>query len=115
LPHEDLRLLYSSATALVFVPWFEGFGIPAAEAMRCGTPVILSDTASLPEIGGNAALLVSPGNTTEISNAMVKLITDDNLRKAMIEKGLIESQRFTWDNCAGGVWRSIKTATGINE
>ena len=115
LPHEDLRLLYSSATALVFVPWFEGFGIPAAEAMRCGTPVILSNLTSLPEIGGNAALLVSPGNSTEISNAMVKLITDDNLKKTMIEKGLIESQRFTWDNCAESVWRSIKTATGINE
>jgi len=113
--HEELRLLYSAATALVFVPWFEGFGIPAAEAMRCGTPVILSDTTSLPEIGGNAAIFVSPGNTMEISNAMVKIITDDNLKKSMIKKGLIESQMFTWDNCADSVWRSIKMATGSDE
>ncbi|MBA4322724.1 MAG: glycosyltransferase family 1 protein [Odoribacter sp.] len=113
--HEELRLLYSSATALLFVPWFEGFGIPAAEAMRCGTPVILSDTTSLPEIGGNAALFVSPENTLEISNAMVKVITDDTLRKSMIEKGIIESQRFTWDNCADSVWRSVKLAAGSEE
>lgn len=110
--HEELRLLYSSATALVFVPWFEGFGIPAAEAMRCGTPVILSDTTSLPEIGGNSAIFVSPGNTLEISNAMIKIITDEDLRTSMIAKGLIESQMFTWDSCADNVWRSVKMAAG---
>jgi glycosyltransferase involved in cell wall biosynthesis len=115
MAHVELRLLYSAATALVFVPWFEGFGIPAAEAMRCGTPVILSDTTSLPEIGGNAAVFVSPGNTMDIRNAMVHLITDDNFRKSMIAKGLIESQRFTWDNCAESVWRSLITATGSDE
>lgn len=115
IAHKELRLLYSAATALVFVPWFEGFGIPAAEAMRCGTPVILSDTTSLPEIGGNAAIFVNPGNTMEISNAMGKIITDENLKKSMIAKGLIESQRFTWDSCAESVWRSIKMATGSDE
>jgi glycosyltransferase involved in cell wall biosynthesis len=108
--HKDLSLLYSSAAALVFVPWFEGFGIPAAEAMRCGTPVILSATTSLPEIGGNAAIFVSPGNTEEISNAMIRIITDDDLRKSMIEKGIMESQKFTWDNCAESLWRSITKA-----
>jgi glycosyltransferase involved in cell wall biosynthesis len=106
--HEDLRLLYSSAAALVFVPWFEGFGIPAAEAMRCGTPVILSNTTSLPEIGGTSALFVNPGNTSEISNAMIKILTDETLRISMISKGLIESQKFTWDNCAESVWQSVK-------
>jgi glycosyltransferase involved in cell wall biosynthesis len=113
MAHEELRLLYSAATALVFVPWFEGFGIPAAEAMRCGTPVILSDTTSLPEIGSNAAIFVSPGNTADISNAMVRIITDDNLKKSMIAKGLIESQRYTWDNCAESVWQSVKKAIGF--
>ena len=115
MPHEELRLLYSSATALVFVPWFEGFGIPAAEAMRCGLPVILSETTSLPEIGGDAAIFVNPGNTTEISNAMVKVISDDSVRKSMIVKGLIESQKFTWDNCAESVWKSVLMATGSKE
>jgi glycosyltransferase involved in cell wall biosynthesis len=112
MAHQELRPLYSSAAALVFVPWFEGFGIPAAEAMRCGTPVILSHTTSLPEIGGKAAIYVSPGNPIEISNAMVKVITDDNLRNTMIEKGLIESQKFNWDSCAESVWKSIIKSTG---
>ena len=112
IPHKELRLLYSSAAALVFIPWFEGFGIPAAEAMRCGTPVILSDSTSLPEIGGNAAIFVNPGNPIEISNAMIKIITDDNLRESMIEKGMIESQKFNWDNCAESVWKSVIKTTG---
>ena len=115
IPHEELRILYSSATALIFVPWFEGFGIPAVEAMRCGTPVILSDTTSLPEIGGNAAFFVSPGNLNEIHKAMVKIVTDNSLRKYMIENGLSESQRFTWDNCAESVWNSVKSAAGLKE
>jgi glycosyltransferase involved in cell wall biosynthesis len=115
VPHEELRIMYSSSTALIFVPWFEGFGIPAAEAMRCGTPVILSNTTSLPEIGGSAALFVDPGNTIELSQAMEKVITDNKLRTTMISKGLIESQRFTWDSCAGSVWRSIISATGSKE
>jgi glycosyltransferase involved in cell wall biosynthesis len=113
--HEELRILYSSASALVFVPWFEGFGIPAAEAMRCGTPVILSETSSLPEIGGSAALYVNPHNTTEISDAMIKVVTDENLRGSMIEKGISEAQRFTWDNCADSVWKSVKMAAGSEE
>ena len=83
--------------------------------MRCGTPVILSDTTSLPEIGGDAAIFVNPGNTSEISDAMVKVITDNSLRKSMIEKGLIESQRFNWDNCAESVWRSVLKVTGSKE
>ena len=115
MTHQELRPLYSSASAFVFVPWFEGFGIPAAEAMRCGTPVILSDTTSLPEIGGDAAIFVNPGSTSEISDAMIKVITDGSLRKSMIEKGLIESQRFNWDNCAESVWRSVLKVTGSKE
>jgi glycosyltransferase involved in cell wall biosynthesis len=115
VPHQELRILYSSATALIFVPWFEGFGIPAAEAMRCGTPVILSDTTSLPEIGGGAALFVSPGNTTGICQAMEKIITDDKLRTSMISGGLIESQRFTWDGCAERVWQSIVKVSGLEK
>jgi glycosyltransferase involved in cell wall biosynthesis len=110
MPHKELRMIYSSATALIFVPWFEGFGIPAAEAMRCGTPVILSDTTSLPEIGGKAAMFVNPGNPIEISDAMSKIISDNNFRKSMIEKGLVESQKFNWDNCAESVWESIMKA-----
>jgi glycosyltransferase involved in cell wall biosynthesis len=108
--HEDLRLYYASSAALVFVPWFEGFGIPAAEAMRCGTPVILSNTTSLPEIGGNAALFADPSNHAEIAAAMNRVITDDILRKSMKEAGLIQSKKFTWENTAASVLKSIGLA-----
>ena len=81
--------------------------------MRCGTPVILSNTTSLPEIGGSAAIFVDPDNITGISDAMEKVIYDNKLRSAMIEKGITESQKFTWDNCAESVWKSIKLAAGI--
>ena len=113
--HEELRLLYSSSAALVFVPWFEGFGIPAAEAMNCGVPVILSNTTSLPEIGGEAALLVDPENTSAITEAMERIITDQSLRKSMTEKGLLQAGRFTWDLCAESVWQSVKKATGLKD
>ena len=111
--HEDLRILYASASALVFVPWFEGFGIPAAEAMRCGTPVILSDTTSLPEIGGNAALFVNPANYEEVAGAMNRIVADDSLRQSLVQNGLIQSLKFTWDNTAASVMDSIKKAAGI--
>jgi glycosyltransferase involved in cell wall biosynthesis len=108
--HEDLGILYSSAEALVFVPWFEGFGIPAAEAMRCGTPVILSNTTSLPEIGGEAALYVNPANHGEIAEAMTRIIKDKDLRSSLAKKGLNQSGKFTWDNTAESVIRSIEKA-----
>jgi glycosyltransferase involved in cell wall biosynthesis len=111
IPHKDLRLLYSSSVALVFVPWFEGFGIPAAEAMRCGTPAILSNTTSLPEIGGDAAFFISPENIPGIGDAMKRVVEDNQLRRLMTEKGFRISGRFTWDLCAESVWDSVKKAT----
>jgi glycosyltransferase involved in cell wall biosynthesis len=108
--HKDLRLFYSSATALVFVPWFEGFGIPAAEAMRCGTPVILSDTTSLPEIGGQGALYADPGNIKEICSAMIKIIEDNDLRASLISRAQKEVEGLTWENSAKSLWKSVEKA-----
>lgn len=105
--HEDLRLLYASAVSLVFVPWFEGFGIPAVEAKRCGTPVILSNTTSLPEVGGEAAIYVNPSNIEEICSAMINIATDEDLRSSLSEKGLKESLKFTWDKTAESIWESV--------
>ena len=104
---EELKLLYSSAEALVFVPWFEGFGIPAVEAMRCGTPVILSNTTSLPEIDGEAALYVSPDDIENISVSMIKIIEDADLKSSLKQSSINNSMRFTWDNSAESLWRSI--------
>jgi len=108
--HEDLRLLYSAAIALVFVAWFEGFGIPAAEAMRCGTPAILSGTTSLPEVGGDSALYVNPAEPAEIAEAMVRLVNDDALRASLSIKGITQSAKFTWENTASRVIESIEKA-----
>jgi glycosyltransferase involved in cell wall biosynthesis len=113
--HLELNIHYSSAAALVFVPWFEGFGIPAAEAMRCGTPVILSDRTSLPEIGGDAALYADPGNDIQISDAMTRIALDEPLRKSMSEAGIEQSKKFTWDNTAVVVWRSIEKVMAVTD
>ena len=113
MKHEELRIVYSSATALVFIPWFEGFGIPAAEAMRCGTPVILSSTSSLPEIGGDAALYVNPADPRDVSEAMVKVADSTALRNEMSVKGLSWSEKFTWDKTSEAVMNSLEKA--LNE
>jgi glycosyltransferase involved in cell wall biosynthesis len=107
---EELRLLYSAAEALVFVPWFEGFGIPVVESMRCGTPVILSDTTSLPEIGGDAALYVNPSDVANISGSMIKLIEDVSLRFSLKQASLINSMKYTWEKSAVSLWESIEKA-----
>jgi glycosyltransferase involved in cell wall biosynthesis len=110
LKHRELSILYSSAHALVFVPWFEGFGIPAAEAMKCGTPVILSDTTSLPEVGGEAALYANPGNPAGISDAMIRITGNENLREELRRKGFIQAAKFSWDNSAASVVKSLEKA-----
>jgi len=106
--HQDLRLMYAAAEALVFVPWFEGFGIPAAEAMRCGTPVILSPVTSLPEIGGNAALYANPADPEEICNAMIRISSEPGLRESLSATGQTRSQMFNWDNTADRVIKAIE-------
>jgi glycosyltransferase involved in cell wall biosynthesis len=105
---EELRILYSASEALVFVPWFEGFGIPAVEAMRCGTPVILSDTTSLPEIGGDGAIYVSPSDIVKISETMINLIEDKGLRASLKQLSIKNSMRFTWEKSAESLWNSIE-------
>ncbi len=112
--HHQLRLLYSAAEALVFVPWFEGFGIPAAEAMRCGTPVILSSLTSLPEIGGDAALYVNPADPPDICEAMIQIVKNSELREKLSRDGILQSQKFKWENTAKSVRKSIETAIGYN-
>lgn len=103
----ELRMLYSRAEALVFVPWFEGFGIPVVEAMKCATPVITSSTTSLPEVGGDAAIYVDPGRPAEIASAMQKLLIMNGLRKDLLEKGRIQANKFSWDNTAAGLWETL--------
>lgn len=96
IPYRDLPQLLNQALALVFPSLWEGFGLPVLEAMGCGTPVITSNLASLPEVTGDAALLVNPYSTQEISNAMEALFTDSSLRNTLAAKGLARAGQFSW-------------------
>jgi glycosyltransferase involved in cell wall biosynthesis len=110
IPSEELRQVYGGALALVFVPFFEGFGIPVIEAMSSGIPVISSNTTSLPEVGGEAAIYVDPDRIDQISSAMHQVSSDSQLRKTMIEKGLLHAKQFSWDKSAEQLWACIEKA-----
>jgi glycosyltransferase involved in cell wall biosynthesis len=95
-----LSHLYAAARMTVFPSLYEGFGIPVVEAMACGCPVVTSNVTSLPEVTGDAALLVNPESVEEIAEAMVRLDRNDALRAELIDRGLARVRRFTWENCA---------------
>lgn len=107
LSHNDLNCYLSGATALTYVPFFEGFGIPVLEAMACNTPVITSNTTSLPEVVDEAAYLTSPNSISEISTAMLELSTQPELGKELVEKGKERLKEFTWEKSANALWKSI--------
>ena len=108
LGQEQLRLALGGALALAFVSYFEGFGIPVAEAMRCGVPVIAAETTALPEIAGDAALYCDPFSVQDISGALYTMWSDHALREQLSAAGLKRSQRYTWDNAAQALWASFE-------
>lgn len=93
---EDLPKLYRQAAAFVYPSLFEGFGLPPVEAMACGTPVITSDVSSLPEITGEAALLVDPLDQAAIESALLEILNDQSLRARLKEQGIEQAKKFTW-------------------
>lgn len=97
---EDLPYLYAGAKLLTLPALYEGFGFPPLEAMASGVPVIVSNVSSLPEIVGEAGVLVDPNSADSIADGLQKVLTDDNLRKEMIRKGLERAKEFTWENTA---------------
>ena len=97
---EEKSELYKNADLFILPSFYEGFGLPVLEAMSYGVPVIYSNTSSLPEVAGNAALLVNPNSPEEISGAMNKVFSDDSLREEMIEKGFENVKKFSWEKCA---------------
>ncbi len=97
---EDLPALYRQAVMLVYPSLYEGFGLPVLEAMACGTPVIASNVTSLPEVTGDAALLVNPTDVEDIAAAMAQLLDDASLRKRLQQSGLERARQFTWTRTA---------------
>ena len=107
---DDKPALYSSATAFAFASLYEGFGLPPLEAMACGTPVICSNASSLPEVVGNAGILVDPNDVDAWAEAMRAVLTNDARRIEMRERGIVQAGRFSWRKCAEEtvrVYRSV--------
>lgn len=107
LPIEELALLMGSASVFTYIPYFEGFGIPLVEAMKCGTPILSGKLTSLPEVASDAALYCDPFNVKEISQKMVELSENSELRNILSQKGIAREKHFSWDQSAEIVWQII--------
>ena len=109
---DELSKITAAATALTFVPHFEGFGIPVAEAMKCHTPIITSDVSCLPEIAGNTAIYDNPNDVNSISNTMQEVYKNSEKREKLIENCKIRKNEFSWDKAADEVWKIL--ASNLN-
>ena len=113
LSDDDLQQVMGAALALSFVPIFEGFGLPIVEAMQSGVPVICSNITSMPEVAGDATILVDPFDVEKIATAMETLHADANLRNQLIQKGHLQKQLFSWDKTARLLWKTIEAAMKV--
>ena len=109
--NQDLPAIYAQSQLFLYPSLRESFGIPLIEAMACGVPVITSNTSSMPEIAGDAAILIDPYKPEEITAAMIKIVNDNNLRTAMIKDGIVQAAKFSWKAMAQDVLK-IYTETG---
>lgn len=110
---EDIAPLYSMADVFVYVSTYEGFGLPPLEAMACGTSVISSNVTSIPEVIGDAGILINPDDESALVDALFRLLTDENLRKTFEHKGLVRASQFSWTRTANETLAAIeRLATG---
>ena len=113
LPPDELFRITAAAECLLYVSFYEGFGMPVLEAMSCNVPVITSNCSSMPEVAGDAAIFADPASVEAIGSAMYKILSDAEIRQTLILKGKSNLERFSWDHSAGLFWESImKTMTG---
>jgi len=108
---EELSKVMGAAFSLVYVSYFEGFGIPLVEAMQCGIPIIASNITSIPEVTKDAAIMVDPFSTDSITDGMLKILKTPSLRQDLIGKGHERSTFFSWDKTAELTWQSIEKVT----
>ena len=97
---EDLPAIYSGARLFVFPSLYEGFGLPPLEAMVCGTPVVCSNAASLPEVVGSAAITVDPYDVGCLAEALRRVLSDEQLQEDLRQRGLVRARQFTWETAA---------------
>ncbi len=105
----DKNALLSGATAFVFPSLYEGFGFPVLEALVCGVPILCSNTSSLPEVAGEAAMLIDPLEVDDIAHGLHDITTNENLRRSLIERGYQQAQKFTWQACADVVLKVFES------
>ncbi len=110
LSETQLQRVVGAAYSLVYPSWFEGFGLPIVEAMQAGVPVICSNTSSMPEVAGDAALLTDPANPDAIGKEMLTLYRSEDIRNVFIEKGLQRAQSFSWNETANAVYQELQHA-----
>jgi glycosyltransferase involved in cell wall biosynthesis len=115
VPFETLRCFYESAAAFVFPSRYEGFGLPPLEAMACGTPVITSNVSSLPEVVGDAAVLINPENVFDIARGIREVLLDETLRAELIRRGHAQAARFSWDRTAREALEIYREAAAAGE
>lgn len=114
----DLAYYYASAALLAYPSLYEGFGLPPLEAMACGCPVVSSNTSSLPEVVGEAGIVVTPYGIYSLARAMGQVLTDEQLRNKMVRKGLEQSKKFSWDKAAREtmeVYESVERSLSIGK
>lgn len=108
LPLEEVNRIASASIGLVFVSFFEGFGVPPLEAYRSSTAVITSNTSSMPEIAGEGAIYVNPYDVNSICDAMIEIYKNPSLREDLIKKGQEQAKKYSWDKTAELVWNAIE-------
>jgi glycosyltransferase involved in cell wall biosynthesis len=107
-PIEELVQMVASAMAMTYVSYFEGFGVPIVEAMKCGVPVITASLTSMPEVSGDAALIVDPFNVNEIAGAMQQIESDAELRNTLGTKGIARAEAFSWEKTTEKIWNGLQ-------
>ncbi|GAA6621807.1 glycosyltransferase family 4 protein [Scytonema sp. NUACC26] len=107
---EDLAAVYSGAIAFVYPSFYEGFGLPPLEAMQCGIPVITSNTSSLPEVVGDAGIMVDPKDTDTLCHSLLELYNQPRLQQSMSQKSLEQAKKFSWEKCTQQTIAAYKTA-----
>ncbi|WP_319579760.1 glycosyltransferase family 1 protein [uncultured Methanospirillum sp.] len=109
VPYDDLPILYSSASVFVFPSNYEGFGLPPLEAMKCGTPVIVSNKSSLPEIVGSGGIMVEPEDYEGLAKKIIMILNEETIRVEQTEYNLARSKDFTWEQCADKTIKAYQT------
>ena len=112
IPDSGLPTLYQSASVFVFPSLAEGFGLPPLEAMACGTPVVAARAGALPEVAGDAALLVDPCDPASVADGTLRLVGDETTRQTCRTRGLDRAAAFDWDRSASMTWQVLADAAG---